>query len=52
MSHFYEGIHLTLPSRIISFQVKSQSMLHHGSVRASLKQNKKTLNKPNPNPNP
>ena len=35
-----EGVHLTLPPRIISVQVKSRSTLHHGSVGASLKQNK------------
>ena len=45
-----KGVHLTLPAHIISVQVKSQSMLHHGSVRASLKQNKRNLKKPNPNP--
>ena len=47
-----EGVHLTLPPRIISVQVKSRSMLYHGSVGASLKQNKRNLKKPNPNPNP
>ena len=47
-----EGVHLTLPPHIISIQVKSWSMLHHGSVGASLKQNKRNLKKPNPNPNP
>ena len=38
-----EDVHLTLPPHIISVQVKSQSMLHHGSVVASLKQNKRKL---------
>ena len=38
-----EGVHLTLPPHIISAQVKSRSMLHHGSVRARLKQNKRNL---------
>ena len=47
-----EGVHLTLPPHIISIQVKSRSMLHHGSVGASLKQNKKYLKKPNPKPIP
>ena len=31
-----EGVHLTLPPHIFSVQVKSQSMLHHGLVSASL----------------
>ena len=43
--------YLTLPPHIISVQVKSRSMLHHGSVGASLKQNKRNLKKPNPKPN-
>ena len=47
-----EVVHLPLPPHIIPLQVKSQSMLHHGSVGASIKQNKRNLNKPNPNPNP
>ena len=47
-----ESVHLTLPPHIISIQVKSRSMLHHGSVGASLKQNKKYLKKPNPKPIP
>ena len=47
-----EVVHLTLPLDIISLQVKSRSMLHHGSVGAILKQNKRNLKKPNPNPNP
>ena len=38
-----EGVYLTLPSHIISVQVKSRSMLDHGSVGASLKQNKRNL---------
>ena len=38
-----EGGHLTLPPHIISVQVKSRSMLHHGSVEVSLKQNKRNL---------
>ena len=38
-----ETVHLTLPPHIISAQVKSRSMLHHGSVGASLKQNKRNL---------
>ena len=38
-----EGVHLTLPPHIISIQVKSRSMLHHGSVGASLKQNKTNI---------
>ena len=38
-----EGVHLTLPPHIISVQVKSRSMLHHRSVGASLKENKRTL---------
>ena len=36
-------VHLTLPLDIISLQVKSRSMLHHGSVGAILKQNKRNL---------
>ena len=50
----WEGVDLTLPPHIFSVQVKSRSMLHHGSVWASLKQSKKKLKKPNPycNPNP
>ena len=51
-SDLYKGVHLTLPPHIISVQVKSWSMLHHGSVGASLKQNKRNIKKPNPNPNP
>ena len=51
---FIERVHLTLPltlpPHIISVQVKSQSMLYHGSVGASLKQNERNLMKPNPNP--
>ena len=47
-----EGVHLTLPPHITSVQVKSRSMLHHGSVGASLKQNKRNLKKPKPKPNP
>ena len=47
-----EAVHLTLPPHIISVQVKSRSMLHHGSVGASLKQNKRNIKKPNANPNP
>ena len=43
---------MTLPPHIISVQVKSRSMLPHGSVGASLKQNKRNLKKPNLNPNP
>ena len=39
----FEGAHLTLPPYIISVEVKSWSMLHHGSVEASLKQNKRNL---------
>ena len=46
-----DGVHLTLPPHITSVQVKSRSMLHHGSVWASLKQNKRNLKKPNLNPN-
>ena len=46
-----EAVHLTLPAHIISVQVKSRGLLHHGSVGASLKQNKRNLRKPNPNPN-
>ena len=38
-----EGVHLKLPPHIISVQVKSLSILHHGSVGASLKQNKTNL---------
>ena len=53
-SGLIEGVHLTLPPDIISVQVKSRNMLHHGSVGASLKQNKRNLKKltltPNPNP--
>ena len=41
-----EGVHLTLPPYIFSVQVKSRSILHHGSVGTSLKQTK-----PNPKPN-
>ena len=42
-------MHLTLvPPHIISVQEKSRSMLHHGSVGASLKQNKRNIKKPNP----
>ena len=37
-----EGVHLTLPPHIISIQVKSRSMLHHGSVGASLNEIKET----------
>ena len=47
---FIEGVHLILPPHIISVQVNSRNMLHHGSVGASLKQNKRNLKKPNPNP--
>ena len=47
-----EGVHLTLPPHINSVQVKSRSMLHNWSVGASLKQNERTLKKPNPNPMP
>ena len=47
-----EGAHLTLPRHNISVQVKSRSMLPQGSVGASLKQNKRNLKKPNPNPKP
>ena len=39
----YEGVYLTLPPHIFSVQVKSRSMLHHGSLGASLKQNKRNL---------
>ena len=39
----HEGVHLTLPPHIISIQLKSRSMLHHGSIGASLKQNKRNL---------
>ena len=47
---FTEGVHLTLPT-IISVRVKPQSMLHHGSVGASLKQDKRNLTLiPDPNP--
>ena len=38
-----EGVHLTLAPHIISIQVKSRSMLHHGSVGASLKQSKTNI---------
>ena len=31
----FEGVHLALPSQIFSVQVKSRSMLDHGSVAAS-----------------
>ena len=48
----WEGVDLTLPPHIFSVQVKSRSMLHHGSVWASLKQSKRNLQKPNPYPNP
>ena len=48
----YKGVHLTFPLHIFSVQVKSRSMLHHGSVSASSKQNKRNLKKPNPNPDP
>ena len=48
---YFEGVHLTLLPHIISVQGKSRSMLHHGSVGASLKQNKRNIRKPNPNPN-
>ena len=34
-----EGVHLTLPPHILSIQVKSRSMLHHGSVGANPKPN-------------
>ena len=47
-----EGLHLILPPHIFSVPVKSRSMLHHGSVWVSLKQSKRNLKKPNPNPNP
>ena len=50
--HNGEGVHLTLPPRIIFVQVKSRNILHHGSVGASLKQNKRNLKKPNSNLNP
>ena len=43
---------MTLTPHIFSVQVKSRSMLHHGSVWESLKQNKRNQNKSNPNPNP
>ena len=43
MNTSIEGVHLTLPPHIISIQVKSRSMLHHGSVVASSKQNKRNL---------
>ena len=46
------GCYLTLPPHIIFVQVKSRNMLHHGSAGANLKQNKRNLRKPNPNPNP
>ena len=46
------GCSLKLPRHIFHFQVKSRNMLHHESVWASLKQNKRNLKKPNPNPNP
>ena len=49
-SGLIEGVHLTLPPHTISVQVKSGSMLHHGLVGASLKQSKRNLKKPNPNP--
>ena len=48
----FEGVHLTLPPQIFSVQVTSWSMLHHGSLWASLKQSKRNLKKPNPNPDP
>ena len=32
-----EGVHLTLPPHKFSVQVKSRSLLNHGSVRASSK---------------
>ena len=41
--HYWEGVHLTLPSDILFIQVKSLSMLHHRSVEVSLKQNKRNL---------
>ena len=44
------SVHLKLPLHIIFVQIKSWSMLHHGSVGASLKQNKRNLKKPSPNP--
>ena len=44
------GVHLTLPPHIISVHINSRSMLNHGSVGASLKQNKRNLKKPNVNP--
>ena len=39
----FEGAHPTLPSHIFSILVKSRSMLHHGSVAASLEYNKRNL---------
>ena len=46
-----EGVHLALPPHIIFVQEKSQSILHHGSLGASLKQNKRNLIlTPNHNP--
>ena len=38
-----EGAHLTLPPHIFSAQVKSRSMLYHGPMGESLKQNKRNL---------
>ena len=43
LTDIQEGVHLTLPLHIFSIQVKSRSMLHHGSVGESLKQNKRNL---------
>ena len=33
----YQGVRLTLPPRIVSVQVKSRSMLHHGPAVVRLK---------------
>ena len=38
-----EGVHPTLAPHIITVQVKSRSILRHGSVGATLKQNKRNL---------
>ena len=48
----FESVHLTLLPHICSVQVKSRSMLHHGSVGGNFKKNKRNLKRPNPNPNP
>ena len=49
----YTATYITRIKNYVKFLQKKEGkkMLHHGSVWASLNQNKRNLRKPNPNPN-